>query len=84
MIIEPNASRGDWPLGRVLETFPGPNALTRVVRVRAKGKEYIRPVYRLDLLGTIDVIADDAYTSGRGMLRNIMTTGSDAVKKICN
>ena len=32
----------------------------------------------MDLLGTIDVIADDAYTSGRGMLRNVITAGSGA------
>lgn len=47
MMVEPNANRGDWPLARVLEVFPGSDGLVRVVKVLARGKEYLRPVHRL-------------------------------------
>jgi hypothetical protein len=46
-MIEPKANRCDWPLGRITETFPENDGLVRVVRVKAKGKEYLRPVHRL-------------------------------------
>jgi len=47
LMVEPNASRGDWPLARVKEVFPGADGLVRVVKVVARGKEYLRPVHRL-------------------------------------
>lgn len=47
LIVEPNASRGEWPLGRVIEVNPGDDCLVRVVKVKAKNKEYLRPVHRL-------------------------------------
>ena len=47
LIVEPNASRGEWPLGRVIEAYPGDDGLVRVVKVKAKNKEYLRPVHRL-------------------------------------
>ena len=47
LIVEPNASRGQWPLGRVIEAYPGDDGLVRVVKVKAKNKEYLRPVHRL-------------------------------------
>ena len=47
LMVEPNARRGDWPLGRITETLPGDDGLVRIVRVKAKDKEYLRPVHRL-------------------------------------
>ena len=47
LIVEPNASKGEWPLGRVIEAYPGDDGLVRVVKVKAKNKEYLRPVHRL-------------------------------------
>ena len=47
LMVEPNASRGEWPLGRVIEVLPGADGLVRVVKVKAKGKVYVRPVHRL-------------------------------------
>lgn len=46
-LCEPNAHRGEWPLGRVIEAYPGADGLVRVVKVKAKDKEYLRPVHRL-------------------------------------
>ena len=47
LIVEPNASRREWPLGRVIEAYPGDDGLVRVVKVKVKNKEYLRPVHRL-------------------------------------
>ena len=47
LIVEPNASRGEWPLSRVIEAYPCDDGLVRVVKVRAKNKEYLHPVHRL-------------------------------------
>jgi hypothetical protein len=30
MLVEPNAKRGEWPLGRVIEVFPGNDGLVRL------------------------------------------------------
>ena len=47
LIVEPNARRGEWPLGCVIEAYPGADVLVRVVKVKAKDKEYLRPVHCL-------------------------------------
>lgn len=47
LIAEPNARRGEWPLSRVMEAYPGNDGLVRAVRVKAKNKEYLRPVHHL-------------------------------------
>jgi hypothetical protein len=47
MLIDPNSSRGDWPLGKVEEVFPGKDAHVRTVRVRSRGKSFLRPITRL-------------------------------------
>ena len=47
LIVEPNTSRGEWPLGHVIEAYPSHDGLVRVVKVKAKNKEYLRPVHRL-------------------------------------
>ena len=47
LIVEANARRGEWPLGCVIEAYPGADGLVRVVKVKAKDKEYLRPVHRL-------------------------------------
>ena len=47
MMVEPDASRGDWPLGRVTEVYPGEDGLVRVVRVKSRNNEYVRPIHRI-------------------------------------
>ena len=44
---ESKAKRGEWPLGRVMEVYPGDDGLVRVVRVKSKNKEFLRPVHCL-------------------------------------
>ena len=47
MMVEPDASRGDWPLGRVTEVYPGEDGLVRVVRVKSRNNEYVRPIHQI-------------------------------------
>ena len=39
-----------WPLGRILQTFPGSDGLVRVVQVRTSEGSFRRPVHKLILL----------------------------------
>ena len=54
IVAEPKASRGQWPLGRVTQVYPGQDGPVRVVQVRVKDKEYVRPVHRLCPLEYVD------------------------------
>ena len=46
-IVYPQSPRAQWPVGRVLKTFTGPDNITRVAKVHSDTREYIRPVTRL-------------------------------------
>ena len=44
LIAKPKDSRGEWPLGRVMETYPGDDAwLVRVAEVQSKNN-YIKRI----------------------------------------
>ena len=62
LIAEPNDDRGEWPLGRVTETYPGDDGLVRVAKVRSKNKEYTRPVHRLCPLEYVKEESEDALS----------------------
>ena len=47
LLAEDNLSRGEWRLGRILETFPGKDGVVRTVDVRVNDKVYRRPVVKL-------------------------------------
>ena len=47
LMAEDNLSRGEWRLGRILETFPGKDGEVRTVDVRVNDKVYRRPVVKL-------------------------------------
>ena len=48
LIVEPNASRGEWPLGLAIKAYPGDDGLVRVVKVNTKNKEYLCPLEYVD------------------------------------
>ena len=50
LIVENGSPRGQWPLGRVTETVPGPDGRVRSARVLVRGGEVHRPARRLCLL----------------------------------
>ena len=56
VVIEPNAKRGEWPLGRVLEVYSGADNLVRVVKVRGGQQEYTRPEQTLSVRRFVKII----------------------------
>ena len=50
LIKSENSSPGNWPLGRVLEVFPGRDDHVRVASVKTSTSTLIRPIHRLILL----------------------------------
>jgi hypothetical protein len=62
LIAEPKDSRGEWPLGRAMETYPGADGLVRAVKLQSKSKEYIRHVRRLCPLEYIEEQSDSGDT----------------------
>jgi len=50
LLVDDNIPRGRWNLGRILETYPGPDGLVRVAKVKTKDAVYIRPIQKLCLL----------------------------------
>ena len=47
LVISPDTSRGNWPLGRVLEVYPGQDGHVRVVKIQVGEGTLIRPVNKL-------------------------------------
>ena len=50
LLVNDITPRGYWNLGRVLETYPGPDGLVRTVKVKTKDAVYVRPIQKLCLL----------------------------------
>ena len=46
-VISPDTSRGNWPLGGVLETYPEQDGHVRVVKIQVGEGTLIRPVTKL-------------------------------------
>ena len=46
-IKDPALSHGSWPAGRVIEVYPGPDGVVRVVKVKTARGDYVRPVIKL-------------------------------------
>ena len=47
VVIERDDQCNRWPLGRVLETYPGKDGITRVAKIKTAQGEYVRNVPRL-------------------------------------
>lgn len=47
IVIYPDCARGDWPLGRVIETYPGSDKRVRAAKLLVKNKEIVRPITKL-------------------------------------
>ena len=50
LIADDNVPRNQWPIGRVIHVFPGPDGLVRSAEVKAKGSTYKRPITKICLL----------------------------------
>ena len=47
LILTPDTPRGQWPMGRIVETFPGKDGKVRTARVRFRGTTLLRPIVKL-------------------------------------
>ena len=54
LLIGKNKVRGEWPLGRVIEVFPGADGHVRVVKVQRKSGEFVRSITKLCPLEIVD------------------------------
>jgi hypothetical protein len=63
VIIEDNAVRGSWPLGRVIRTYPGTDSRVRVVDVKTSTGTYKRPVSKICRLD-VQKCEDEVPSSG--------------------
>ena len=50
IINESNVPRSYWPLGRIIDVFPGRDGVVRTVKVKTPNNELIRPANKLHLL----------------------------------
>ncbi|XP_068692777.1 uncharacterized protein [Montipora foliosa] len=50
IVIDPDARRRDWKLGRIVRTYPGADGLVRVVDVKVDDKVLKRPITKLSPL----------------------------------
>ena len=50
LLVDESLPRGKWPLGRILDVFPGPDGLVRSVLVKTASGEYTRPITRICLV----------------------------------
>ena len=64
LVVDQNALRGQWRLGRVEEVFPGQDGQVRVVQVSTKGQKLIRPITRLcplNVAGQAEYVTEDGH-----------------------
>ena len=54
IVADDTCSRNIWPVGRVLEVFPGDDGLVRSARVKTATSVLTRPVTKLSVLETVD------------------------------
>ena len=54
LIMDDTSPRNWWPLGRVLETHPGPDGLVRSVKLVSRSGTLTRPVHKLCLLEPVN------------------------------
>ena len=50
LIVDEKTQRGDWPLARIVKTFPGKDNTVRVCKVKTKAGVYKKPVAKLAFL----------------------------------
>jgi len=47
MIISPESPRAHWPLGKVIEVYPGQDGYVRSVKLQVGEKQLVRPIVKL-------------------------------------
>ena len=47
LVLDPKLPRGKWPLGRIMETYPGRDRHSRAAKVQCGEKTVVRPIHKL-------------------------------------
>ena len=47
LILDSKLPRGRWPLGRIIETYPGRDGYTRVAKIQCGANTVVRPIHKL-------------------------------------
>jgi hypothetical protein len=47
LALEKDVPRGKWPLGKIVETFPGRDGHIRVAKVQCGERTLVRPIHKL-------------------------------------
>ena len=47
LLVSPENQRAQWPLARILETYPGKDGFVRSIKVEVGEKQLIRPMVKL-------------------------------------
>ena len=50
IVLDESMSRKDWPLGRIIEVYPGKDGLVRSLKVQTAKNRYVRPINKVCLL----------------------------------
>ena len=58
MVMDERTARGDWSLGRVVETYPDDQGFVRTVLVKTRGAERVRPIAKIALLESMSGAKD--------------------------
>ena len=53
VLVISETPRGQWPLGRVIEVFPGKDGLVRTAKVKTASATFVRPVTKLALIESV-------------------------------
>jgi len=65
IVVEDAGPRNNWPLGKIVEVYPGKDGITRVVDVKTAVGVYKRPVSKICRL---DIRNEDEVPSSRGSI----------------
>ena len=47
LLVSPDSHRAHWPLGRVIEVYPGKDGQVCLVKLQVGDKQLVRPVVKL-------------------------------------
>ena len=63
VVVLEEKHRGVWPLGKVIESRPSADGLTRTVKVLVNGSEYVRPIHKIIPLEIFEKDPVEDYSS---------------------
>ena len=56
LVIARDTSRGQWPVGKIIEVYPGPDNHVRTVKVQIGRNTFVRPISKICPLGCFEEI----------------------------